>query len=251
MTTPTRNHRENIIALLDKTGKVMTVADMAKAIGIDTQRIASAASSLKAKGTLVTLDDSLPFHYQLADGVTLASYQESTRNARATSARVMRSQRDAVVAAEDDEQEVVDFALWESGVLQVQVGEEHFSIPPGRVDALREYLNRQASAKRGAFSLGGGGGVLGALGPLLSGFVAQPEPPNKFASWLTQAAREPAAAQVNAAPPAPPAPPAPAPTDAVGLPGVEQDGPAGIGGDALISHGMTRSEQFAEAAARG
>lgn len=249
MTTPARNHRENIIALLQKTGKVMTVADMAKAIGVETKRIASAASSLKAKGTLLTLDDSLPFHYQLADGVTLASYQESTSNARATSARVMRGERDAVADA-DDEQEVVDFALWESGVLQVQVGEEHFSVPPGRVDALRKYLNLQANAKRGAYSFGGAG-VLDPLGPLLSGFVAKQEPPNKFASWLTQAAREPGAAQVNAAPPAPPAPPAPAPTDAVGLPGVEQDGPAGIGGDALVSHGMTRSEQFAEAAARG
>jgi hypothetical protein len=178
----------------------------------------------------------------------------------------------------------VDFALWDSGVLQIQTGEDHFSIPASQVTRLRDYLNRHTPAQASSLL----GGMLGVIGPFVAATVgiesaASQERSNKFAPWMNGQTAAPAA------PPAPPAAapaeasvstvancanapaaaaPAPAPTEAIGLSGVELDGPGGIripgflertAGNGVSStvHDfggappMSRGEQFAETAARG
>lgn len=182
----------------------------------------------------------------------------------------------------------VDFALWDSGVLQIQTGDDHFSIPASQVTRLRDYLNRHTPAQPSSL-LGGMLGTLGFIGPFVAATVgaesaASRERSNKFAPWMDgqtaaptappapPAAVAPAEAPVSTAAncangPAAPAP-APAPTEAIGLSGVELDGPGGIripsflertAGNGVSStvHDfggappMSRGEQFAETAARG
>lgn len=46
----------------------------------------------------------------------------------------------------EDEEEEIDFALWASGVLQIQIGDNNFAVPAAKVPVLKRYLDEQHRA---------------------------------------------------------------------------------------------------------
>lgn len=103
---------------------------------------------------------------------------------------------------EDEEEEAeaeIDFALWASGMLQIQVGTDQFAIPPAHVSRLRAYLNQQERANEstlfGGSGLLGGGGALGLLGTDMLSFstrIMRPEYDRSLEEKATAPAPAPA-----------------------------------------------------------
>ena len=241
-----------ILKLLTKLNTPLTVAEMAKALNVETSAIAPAANEMKKIGQLVVADPDgpSPKRYQLAEGVTLADYQAQLKQARGTAGRAARANsasgstraaRATDVAddaeTEADDQPQLDIAVWMSGEVTLMKGDIQLTLLPHEAQQAFDWLcERMESSARLAAT-------------------------NKFDAFLRDSRAETALAQTETKrvpigaewlatlPDREPT----EPTEATGLPGVELDGPQGIHIPVFGQppEAMTRAEQFAEAAARG